>query len=181
MYTYCTLRDVRAALTPGASSTDIETAAGFDDWQIEDGIEEAEGIVNAHVLSRYTIPTGEVEVEDPENPGNTLVWVVAPSPVRGWTRDIAAWLVTLTHRKSKDIGEDDPVRLRYLMVMGMLEDIRDRKSSLPGSVFPPAEEDSVSAVFVENLYEGKLFDPEDFGLGYGAPYRGPQVYWPLVP
>lgn len=179
MYTYCSLRDVRAALTPGALATDKETAASFADWQIADAIEEAEGIVNAHVLSRYTIPTEEVEEPNPDDPSETWVWVVAPSPVRGWTRDIAAWLVTLTHRKSKDIGEDDPIRLRYLMVLGMLEAIRDYKGSLPGSIFPPADEDSTASVHVENLYEGKLFDAEDFGLGYGAPYRGPQVYWPV--
>jgi hypothetical protein len=179
MYTYCTIRDVRAALTPEASPADKETASGFADWQIEDGIEEAEGIVNAHVLARYNIPTGEVEVVNPEDPMETWVWIVAPSPVRGWTRDIAAWLVTLTHRKSKDISEDDPVRLRYQMVLEMLVAIRDYKGSLPGSVFPPTDEDSQNSVHVENMYEGKLFSPEDFGLGYGAPYQGPQVYWPV--
>lgn len=180
MYSYCTLRDVRAALTPGALSTDKETAASFDDWQIEDGIEQAEGIVNAHVLTRYTIPTSEIEVEDPDNPGNTWVFMVAPSPVRGWARDIAAWLVSLTFRKSKDIGEDDPIRLRYEAAIDMLEAIRDRKATLPGSVFPPVDEaESQVGVSVFNLYEGRLFGPEDFGLGYDEKVYRPQVYWPV--
>lgn len=179
MYTYCTLRDVRAALTPGALATDKETAASFEDWQIADGIEEAEGIVNAHILARYTVPTGEVEVINPEDPDETWVWVVAPSPVRGWTRDIAAWLVTLTHRKSKDIEEDDPVRLRYQMSLDMLIAIRDRKASLPGSVFPPTDEDNVQGVYVQNLYEGNLFGLEDFNLGYAGDVYAPQVYWPV--
>lgn len=179
MSTYCTLRDVRAALTPGADPASNDTAAGFADWQIEDGILEAEGIVNAHILSRYGIPTGEVEEVNPDDPDEVWVWVVAPSPVRGWTRDIAAWLVTLTHRKSKDIEEDDPVRLRYQMSLDMLVAIRDGKMFLPGSVFPPTEEPSNNSVHIENLYEGELFGPEDFGLGYGPAYQGPQVYWPV--
>lgn len=182
MGTYCTVRDVRLALTPSADSADTQTASSLPDWQIEDAIEEAEGWVNTYVLARYTIPSVEVTIDPPEdNPDEgPQTFDVAPSPVRGWTRDIAAYLATLTFRRHKDLSKDDPVRLRYMMVMQMLEAIRDGKSGLPPAVFPPADEDAnTQGVHVENLYEGKLFGPDDFGLGYGAPYSGPQVYWPV--
>jgi phage gp36-like protein len=179
---YCTIRDVRLALTPSADAEAKDTAASLPDWQIEDAISEAEGWVNTYILARYTIPSVEVSENPPEDvpDAGILVSFVAPSPVRGWTRDIAAYLATLTFRKHKDLGKDDPVRLRYAMVVALLEAIRDGKSDLPSATFPPADVDSTSqGVHVENLYEGKLFSPDDFGLGYGAPYQGPQVYWPV--
>lgn len=177
MGTYCVVRDVRLALTPSADAENKETAANLPDWQIEDAILEAEGVVNTHVLARYTIPVVEVT----ENvDGTDETFVVAPSPIRGWARDIAAFLATLTFRKNKDLGKDDPIRLRFMWVMQMLTDIRDGKMNLPGGVFPPATDaNATEGVFVENLYTGTLFGPEDFGLGYGAPYSGPQVYWPV--
>lgn len=180
MSTYATIRDVRLALTPSADSNDLTTAASLPDWQIEDALLEAEGVVNAYVLARYSIPTGEVEETNPSDPLETWVWVVAPSPVRGWTRDIAAYLATLTFRKHKDLTKDDPVRLRYLMVLQMLEDVRDLRASLP-PIFPPAEDPDggVPGVYVANLYEGTLFGPEDFGLGYAGQVQSPQVYWPV--
>lgn len=179
---YCTVRDVRLALTPSADENGKETAASLPDWQIEDAIGEAEGWVNTYLMTRYTIPTVEVTENPPEDDPDAgpITYNIAPSPVRGWTRDIAAFLATLTFRKSKDLTEDDPVRLRYMMVLSALEAIRDHKMNLPGASFPPAETDeNAQGVHVENLYEGKLFSPDDFGLGYGAPYQGPQVYWPV--
>lgn len=183
MSEYCTIRDVRLALTPGAVSDDNnQTGATLPDWQIEDAILEAEGIVRAYLTARYTIPSTEVEEVNPENPLETWVWFVAPSPVRGWCRDIAAYLCALTFRKNKDLPEDDPIRLRFLMVMGMLKDVRDYNMDLPGVDFPPAPEDTTKqGVHVENLYEGRLFSMEDFGLGYEGHVRAPQVFWPVTP
>lgn len=177
MSTYCTVRDVRLALTPGAEEeepTRPETAASLPDWQIEDGILEAEGIVAAHIAARYIITTGEVEEENPEDPMETWVWVVAPSPIRGWTRDVAAYLVSLTYHKHKDIEEDDPIRLRFKMVMDNLIAIRDRKMDLGLEI---VVDGGTSGVHVENLYEGKLFGLEDVGLAYES--RNTQYIWPL--
>lgn len=165
MYSYCTVRDVRMALTPSADSTDDgETAASLPDYQIEDAIEEAEGTLNAYILSRYTITTTNIEVENPEDPLETWIFEVAPSPIRGWTRDIAAYLAALTFRRNKDLEEDDPIRLRFDMVIGLLKDIRDGKVHLN----LPIVEESVTdqGVHVENLYEGHLFDMADVGLAY---------------
>lgn len=175
MSTFCTVRDVRLALTPNAEEEDAtrpETAASFADYQIEDAILEAEGIVAAHIAARYIIVTSEVEEVNPEDPLETWAWVVAPSPIRGWTRDIAAYLASLTFHKHKDIEEDDPIRLRFAMVMANLIAIRDRKMNLDLEVVA----DGGSGVHVENLYEGKLFGLEDVGLAYDSPSA--QRLWP---
>jgi hypothetical protein len=151
------------ALTPSAFADDDDnTAAELPDWQIEDAILEAEGSIDAVLKSRYTITTYELEEENPENPGEIWVTTVAPPPVRGWTRDIAAFLAALTFRKNADLGEDDPIRLRFTMVRNFLNDIRDNRLSLnlPNLETPiPGQ-----GVHVENLYDEELFHMEDVGL-----------------
>lgn len=164
MGTYCSVRDVRLALTPSASDTDKSTGASLPDWQIEDAIDEAEGHVKAYLSARYVITTSSVTTVDPVNPLITYVWIVAPQPVRGWTRNIAAYLCALTFRQSKDLGEDDPIRLRYNMTMVALMGVRDRATDLD---LPPATTPDDQGVSVHNLYEGRLFDLKDTGLAYG--------------
>lgn len=171
---YCTVRDVRLALTPNGSVDDEnQTGASLPDYQIEDAISEAEGIVKMYLASRYTIPTGEVEEINPEDPGETWVNVVAPPPVRGWTRNIAAFLAALTFRKNKDLPEDDPIRLRYKLAMSMLMEVRDRRLDLD---LPATITDDDQGVTVVNLYEGTLFGLEDVGLEYDG--RTAQRLWP---
>ena len=166
---YCTIKDVRYALTPDGDKTDKSTAASLPDAQIEDAINEAEDTIRAFIASRYKIVIAEVE------DGNEYV-SVAPKPLRGWCRDLAAFLAALTFRRNKDLGEDDPIRLRWAMVMGFLKDVRDGKMDLdlPG----PDDDTDSQGVHVENLYQGKLFGMEDVGLGYDGshtqrfePYR----------
>ena len=50
MATYCTVPDVRAALTPGGvqAGDSGQTAASLEDWQIRDAIDEGEGMVNGY-------------------------------------------------------------------------------------------------------------------------------------
>lgn len=174
MGTYCTVRDVRNALTPGGDPTSTETAAGLPDWQIEDAILEAEGTINAYIATRYAITPIEVEEENPENPGEILVYVVAPAPLRSWTRDIAAYLSALTFRRHKDLPEDDPIRLRYGMVREFLTAIRDRTMDLT----LPTNDSDDQGVHIENPYTGDLFSLSDFGLGYDSRYPMAQHYWP---
>lgn len=179
MTDYCTVRDVRNALTPDASEETAypETAASLPDWQIEDAIHEAMTIVDMHVLPRYKI--GEVEVEYTDVSGDppvttTTTVMVAQSPIRWWTRSVAAYYATLTFRKNKDLTEDDPIRLRYGAVMSNLVMIRDGASDLPG--FDPSDAASTGEVAVVNTYEGKLWGPEDFNLTPGG--YDPQVFYP---
>lgn len=162
---YCIPHDVRLALAPLSEFSEKSTAASLTDEQINDAIDEAEDIVDSYVLGRYTIPIIDFEQDDPDNPGFVLVYNVAPDPVRGLTRNIAAYLATLTFRKNKDLPEDDPIRLRYRMTMEILGSIRGSVSILP-DVFEPVTSGS-DAVYVENLYQGTLFGMEDVGLSPG--------------
>lgn len=156
---YSSPADVRNALTPGGDEADETTAASLSDSQIQDAIKEADGDIDTYVLSSYGIPM------DADNPD------VAIYPVRAWSRDIAAYLATLTFRKSKDLQPDDPVRLRYLRVMDILEQIANG-SLRPNLPQPPAPTDGYGpqGAFVYNLYHGKLFHPSDVfcppGRGY---------------
>lgn len=177
MSNYCLVQDVRNALTPGgvAATDENQTAASMDSWQLNDAIQEAMGVVDTYLLTRYVITTADVEEMDYFVDPPALHTVnVAARPVRGWTRDIAAYLAALTFRRNKDLPEDDPIRLRYTMVVGLLTDIRDRTSDLPG--FPTTEADDQGA-YVQNLYDGTMFTPQDFKLAPEG-YSSPQILWP---
>lgn len=150
---YSSPADVRNALTPGADDADLTTAASFTDAQIEDAIKEADGNIDTYLSGKFGIPT------DPDaTPPNS----VAVYPVRAWSRDIAAYLVTLTYRKSKDLQPDDPIRLRFLWVIGILEKIAagDLTPNLPQPPVPPVGYGPQGA-FVYNQYHGKLFTMAD--------------------
>lgn len=162
MASYCTAADVRAALTPGGTvaADDDQTAASLEDWQLNDAIDEAEALVNAYTRD-YTITPVEVLDAEPDDPNNTPPFTVAPTPIRRWTRDIAAYLAALTYRRNLDLGVDDPIRLRFALVMSLLNDVRNNVTTLP---LPPAEGTVTDGVEIFNLYEGTLFGPEDFNL-----------------
>ena len=179
---YCTVFDVRAALTPGASQSGTSnakaTAASLADWQIEDAIAEATGTVKS-LLSRYTITETEQQVAtgiDGDGAPILAPGQVAAYPIRAWTRNIAAYLATMTFKQNQDIKEDDPVRLRYIMTMGQLQAVHDGSLDIPG--LEPSEEVD-QGVHVENTYEGKLFGPEDFLLTPEGVVPSPNVLWPL--
>lgn len=171
---YCTARDVRLALAPLDQFDEMATGARLEDSQIDDGISEAEGIVDLHVAMRYTINVIDVFEPNPDDPGNMIAVRVAPDPLRGVTRSVAAYLITLTHQKSKDMTEDDPIRLRYAMAMDLLRSIRDGKSRLSVDTFPPVSQ--TGDITVVNLYEPKLFGMSDVGIASAG--SDPQVYIP---
>lgn len=156
---YSSPADVRNALTPGADQADQTTAAGFQDGQIQDAIKEADGNIDTYLSGKYGIPT------DPDTPE------VAVYPVRAWSRDIAAYLATLTYRKSKDLQPDDPIRLRFEWTIGLLTKIAEGDLT-PNLPQPPAPPDGFGpqGAFVYNQYHGKLFTPADVfcppGRGY---------------
>lgn len=149
--------DVRNALTPGATSVDPTTGAGLSDEQIDDAIRQADSRINGYLPTGYVVPTETVE--------NGLV--VAIAPFRYWSRDIAAYLATLTYKRNKDVPQDEPVRLRYTDAMGDLILVSRGTFELPAMPSNPTA--LVGDVFVYNQYEGRLFGPEDFAL---APVSG---------
>lgn len=170
---YCTVRDVRMALAPIADWAKTATAAILSDEQITDAINEAEGIIDGYISRRYLVTLIESEEPDPNNQGQTIEVLAAPVPVRGFARNIAAYLAALTHYQNKDLTEDNPVRLRYGVALTSLIAIRDDKADLP-STFPPAGSTGTGGE-VFNLYEGTMFGFDSVGLSYGPGYS-PQVY-----
>lgn len=145
---YSSVDDVRAALAPGGSPSNPGTAATLPEDQIISQINEADGVIDAHIGVRYNIPQDSV---------NSLV---AVSPIRWWSRTIAAYLATLVFKQNKDVGTDEPIRLRYEEVMQFLRDVRDGKMDL-NLLAGTATTDS-GEVYVYNLYEGDLFTKEMF-------------------
>lgn len=144
---YSSLVDVRNALTSGGTVETATTAASLPDAVITDQIKEADALIFSY-LSDYAIQ------QDPDDPS------VATTPVRYWSRDIAAFLSTLVYKRSKDLPADEPIRLRFNIIMSLLTDIRDGKGSID---LPPAGGDDTD-IAVVNLYEGHLWGPEDFNL-----------------
>lgn len=145
---YSSIADVRAALAPGSSAVNPATAASLSEDQITSQINEADGVINAYIGVRYDIP------QDPSDLS------VAVSPIRWWSRTIAAFLATLVYKQNKDVGPDEPIRLRYREVMGFLEDIRDGKMDL--NLAESTATTSSGEVYVFNQYEGDLFSKDQF-------------------
>lgn len=140
---FSTASSVRDALAPGGEADSNTTAASLDNVQLEDAIAEADATIKAHLHTRY-------DLTEP----------VANPIVKFWSRNIAAYLATLTFRKSNDLPEDDPVRLRYEATMSALSDAADGSLKLEIPAVTTNEDD----VTVVNRYEGVLFAPQDFGL-----------------
>lgn len=158
---YSTVYDVRNALTPGANPDDQSTASGLEDIQIQDAIAEADGVIDSYLSGLYVIPD-DVAGFIPGEPDPIAV-LTAPYPVRWYSRDIAAWLITLTFKRNKDVPPDDPIRLRYNMAMMLLKRLADGEATLPNPPFEPPGSGG-GGVTVVNQYNGKLFDPSDFNL-----------------
>lgn len=170
---YSSPTDVRNALTPGADENDLTTAASLEDPQIQDAIKEADGTIDTYLSGKYGIPT---------DPDATPPDSVAVYPIRAWSRDIAAFLVTLTFRKSKDLEDNDPIRLRFNWVISVLEKIAegDLTPNLPQPPDPP-DGYGPQGAFVYNVNPFKLFTPADVwpvgGYSYVQQHRYGDLYW----
>lgn len=161
---FASVQDVRNALAPGVTAReDPATAGSLNEDQIIDAIREADAKVLMHVGNRYTVD------QDPSD------ITVAIAPFRWWSRNIAAYLATLSHRRSKPVDENDPTRLRYVETMAELVAVRDGSVDIPGAT-PIDSGDTADGVFVYNQYEGRLFAPEDLGLGYSSRPDAP-LWW----
>jgi phage gp36-like protein len=139
--TYATAQDVRFALAPDGD-TGTSTAASLSDVELNDAIGEAQGEVDAR-LPGDPYPTGQ-----------------APPIVSAITRDIAAYLATLTFRRGLALDPNDPVALRYKRATGLLADISAGRIDID-----PATGAAVPAeVAIVNPYGGDLFGVDDFHL-----------------
>lgn len=151
---YSTVESVRDALTPGGVSNDKSTAAGLTNVQIQDSIAEADATIENYLSNRYVVP-----IVDP-----------VPTTVQFWSRSIAAYLATLTKRKSSDLAETDPVVRRFNLAMSQLAAVQASKAQLS---IPELASDAIqSEAQIQNQYEGTMFWPGDYSVGPGLPYPG---------
>lgn len=138
---YTTVEALRFTLAQGGDTSDPGTAASMGDEDLEDAIADAQAEVDARV-GGAEFPAGEV-----------------PSLVANVTRDVAAYLATLTFRKGDPLDPNDPVRLRYQRAQGILADIGRGKIELSGEPDPEGD------AFVQNPYEGDLWSLAGEGIG----------------
>lgn len=133
---WASLTDVREALSSPESAAG--TAASLPDGLLQAQVEEAEGLVNLY-LSEYEVPLDDSGL--------------APQPVRGWVRNIAAYLAHLVWMRGKDVPMDEPNRLRYTDTLRFLEKVQNGEFLL---TFSRVEGGASGDGGVYNVYEGRL-------------------------
>jgi phage gp36-like protein len=172
---YSTVISVRTAVSPDVPqegfdnppSTPTHTAADLSNGTLTDAIAEADATIDSYLANRYVTPV------DTTNG--------VPHPIDFWSRNIAAYLATLTYRKSKDVSVDDPIVRRYTATMQALTSVQRNLASLPLPELSTSSEGPEAAGDAINQYSGHLFDSVEFdleaaqpGLG-GLPLHG--VWW----
>lgn len=167
---YSTPSMVRKALVPSSDGTQPEplthSAADMSDDQLKDAIAEADSTIDGYLGARYTVPVAVVADGLGEDGEDGSI----PHPVDYWSRTIAAYLATLTYRRSADFADTDPIARRYKDVMAQLQGVSAGKVTLnlPSSTTSAS---GVSAGPAVNPYVGDLWQPEDFDLGFGSDLR----------
>jgi phage gp36-like protein len=136
---YTALTDLRYALAPGGGS-DPATASSLTDVELGDAIEEASAEVDAELAALYAVP-----LDDP-----------VPPIVARITRDIAAYLATLTHRRGVPLSTDDPARLRGDQARALLRRIGSGQAGLVGV---GGTSDAADGSAVANPYSGEMWAP----------------------
>jgi phage gp36-like protein len=168
--TYCTPEMVRQALVPSSDGAVPEapthTAADLTNTQLLDAIAEADVLIDGYLSGRYTTPVAAVGTPT----------ATTPHPVDYWSRNIAAYLATLTFRGSQDFSDQDPIYRRYVATMDALKAVAAGKMVLQ----IPANAGDTSVVGVGpafNPYSGTLFPIEDFDVNPGWGSLGPSPFW----
>jgi phage gp36-like protein len=150
---YATPADVRTILTNDDSDT-TGTAAGMVDSKLQVEIDAAQAEIDARLANRYQTPFAAV-----------------PPLVHSICVDIAAYRANLLYRKSQDLTSEDPMVLRYTNAQALLGLLASGAADLPG-VGSGDGNSTAGTATVRNQYVGKLFSPDDLGLGYASTRRG---------
>jgi phage gp36-like protein len=153
---YTTRDEVRLALSPDGDVTDEGSAASLADNDLDDAVADAQAEVDGKIG------------------GGRFNAATVPELVQNLTRDIAAYLATLTHRRGDPIDPNDPVQKRYDRAQSLLAGIQSGKIELSGE----PEADSVDAT-IANVYEGDLFTLASMGIGASGGRRITPFNWDL--
>lgn len=142
-------------------ATPTHTAADLDNATLIDAIAEADATIDEYLSGTYVTPVPNDETSN-----------AVPHPVDYWSRNIAAYLATLTFRKSKDLTDNDPIVRRYTATMQALTAIRDGKAFVKlTEIDSGVDTGVVGAGPAVNPYSGNLFGADDFDLvpDFGTP------------
>ncbi|MGH3503713.1 MAG: phage protein Gp36 family protein [Nocardioidaceae bacterium] len=150
---YSTAAQVRQALVPTSDGSVPEvpthTAADYSSAQLEQAVTEADAMIDDHLRRRYQVPVAQTPV---------------PAPLPFWSRDIAAYLATLSFRGSLDFTDNDPIYRRYSIALNALKAVMKGDMALD---LPPAEGGGAGvpgAGAPVNPYTGDLWRPRDFDI-----------------
>jgi phage gp36-like protein len=156
---YAPASEVRAAVSPRTGATPnpptetTHTAADMSNAQLLDALAEADATIDSYIAGRYVTP---VALADDGK---------APPPVWFWSRNIAAYLATLTQRNSADFTDNDPIARRYNATMLALTAVRDGKAPLPLPADSGSDVGTGAGVGAAvNPYSGQLFTSRDWDL-----------------
>lgn len=153
MTVYATPEDVRTILTN--DDADLSgSAAGMVDVKIQVEIDAAQAEIDARLANRYVTP-----------------FVAVPPLIKTITVDIAAYRANLLYRRSQDLTAEDPMVLRYTNAQTLLGLLASGAADLPGVGVGDGNSTAGTAT-VRNPYRGKLFSPDDLGLGLATSRRG---------
>lgn len=175
---YSSIAEVRLAVAPGITNPSQQpslpdgatnTAADLPDSQLQDAIDEADSTIDSYIAGRYVTPAVGV---------NAQAGSPTPHPIDFWSRNIAAYLATLTYRGSQDFSDQDPIARRYSATMTALGNVSAGRAELPSlttmSTGAPGEGSGAGVAY--NAYEGSMFALEDFNLVPSNQVR-PRWYW----
>lgn len=153
---YATPDQVRGVLTRDLTRP-AGTAAELDDAALGAHIQSAQDTVDVYLAQRYGAPFQAGDV-----PGLVVDITIA----------VAAYLATLSHRQSVEVGPTEPVALRNSWALGLLVALSKGTADLPSRPPPDPGQDQSGAGAPINPYVGALFTGDDFYLGYSRAGRG---------
>jgi phage gp36-like protein len=159
---YSTPAEVRLALAPSLPSgaPQQDTAAAFGDDQLNDAIREADARIDGYLRGRYSVPV------DPS--AGSFAQVAA------WSRDLAAYVATLTLYRNRPMENTNPAYLRYQQVMADLT--AAAKGTVVLDLQPTTAANTGGYAGVVNTQPTCVFGSEDWGtpppMGWGWPGVG---------
>lgn len=144
---YAVPDDVRGVLAPDLTVPG-GTPAELADDTLTERITAAAAQVDASLAARYNVPFPDTAI---------------PRLVKDLTVAIAAYLASLTWRRSVDLTTGDPLVLRYQWATGLLTALSKGEIDLPdipGTTEPVKQRGAT----VVQPYDGEMFQLRNFGL-----------------